>query len=182
MYLTIITLPLLGSIASGFLGRKLGVTGAQIITTSLVRATARLLWQVLQYGVIWVGQIKGIGLTLMEVIIHLIRSQEDNSMPKKGDEGVNKQHLQVLSSIVLPIPCDFIRWSSKLNWMTFRGSLTHSINDLIKTGASLRSRLLGYLANRKRADIPIGGNRVRKLLTNQEVKNLNRSKRYRWSP
>lgn len=48
--------------------------------------------------------------------------------------------------------------------------MTHSINDLIKTGASLRSRLLGYLANRKRADIPIGGNRVRKLLTNQEGK------------
>lgn len=47
--------------------------------------------------------------------------------------------------------------------------MTHSINDLIKTGASLRSRLLGYLANRKRADIPIDGNRVRKLLTNQEV-------------
>ena len=52
---------------------------------------------------------KGIGLTLLEVIIQLIRSQEDNSMPKKGDEGVNKQHLQVLSSIVLPIPCDLIR-------------------------------------------------------------------------
>ena len=42
MYLTIITLPLLGSIASGFLGRKLGVTGAQIITTSLVIITTLL--------------------------------------------------------------------------------------------------------------------------------------------
>jgi len=42
MYLTIITLPLLGSIASGLLGRKLGVTGAQIITTSLVIITTLL--------------------------------------------------------------------------------------------------------------------------------------------
>jgi len=32
MYLSILILPLLGSIASGFFGRKLGVTGSQIIT------------------------------------------------------------------------------------------------------------------------------------------------------
>ena len=37
MYLSIIFLPLLGSIVSGFLGRKVGVTGSQIITcTSLI--------------------------------------------------------------------------------------------------------------------------------------------------
>jgi NADH-ubiquinone oxidoreductase chain 5 len=42
MYLTIITLPLLGSIASGLFGRKLGVTGAQVITTSLVIITTLL--------------------------------------------------------------------------------------------------------------------------------------------
>jgi NADH-ubiquinone oxidoreductase chain 5 len=32
MYLSIIILPLLGSIVSGFFGRKAGVSGAQIIT------------------------------------------------------------------------------------------------------------------------------------------------------
>ena len=32
MYLTILILPLLGSIVSGFFGRKVGVTGAQLIT------------------------------------------------------------------------------------------------------------------------------------------------------
>ena len=32
MYLAIITLPLLGSIVSGFFGRKIGVRGAQLIT------------------------------------------------------------------------------------------------------------------------------------------------------
>jgi NADH-ubiquinone oxidoreductase chain 5 len=32
MYLVLIVLPLLGSIVSGFLGRKVGVVGAQIIT------------------------------------------------------------------------------------------------------------------------------------------------------
>jgi NADH-ubiquinone oxidoreductase chain 5 len=32
MYLSIIILPLLGSIVSGFFGRKAGVSGAQLIT------------------------------------------------------------------------------------------------------------------------------------------------------
>jgi NADH-ubiquinone oxidoreductase chain 5 len=32
MYLTILILPLLGSFVSGFLGRKIGVTGSHIIT------------------------------------------------------------------------------------------------------------------------------------------------------
>jgi NADH-ubiquinone oxidoreductase chain 5 len=42
MYLALITLPLLGSIASGLFGRKLGVTGSQLITTSLVIITTIL--------------------------------------------------------------------------------------------------------------------------------------------
>jgi NADH-ubiquinone oxidoreductase chain 5 len=36
MYLSIIILPLLGSIVSGFFGRKVGVSGSQIITCSSV--------------------------------------------------------------------------------------------------------------------------------------------------
>ena len=39
MYLTIIILPLLGSIVSGFFGRKVGITGAQLITCSSVVIT-----------------------------------------------------------------------------------------------------------------------------------------------
>lgn len=39
MYLAIIVLPLLGSIVSGFLGRKVGISGAQIITTFCVMLT-----------------------------------------------------------------------------------------------------------------------------------------------
>ena len=39
MYLTIITLPLLGSIFSGFFGSKIGVTGSQLITCSLLIIT-----------------------------------------------------------------------------------------------------------------------------------------------
>jgi NADH-ubiquinone oxidoreductase chain 5 len=42
MYLTLITLPLLGSIVSGFFGRKIGVTGAQIITCSCIILTTIL--------------------------------------------------------------------------------------------------------------------------------------------
>ena len=42
MYLSIIILPLLGSIVSGFFGRKVGVRGAQIITCSCVTVTTIL--------------------------------------------------------------------------------------------------------------------------------------------
>ena len=42
MYLTIIILPLLGSIASGFFGRKIGISGSQLITCTLVVTTTIL--------------------------------------------------------------------------------------------------------------------------------------------
>jgi NADH-ubiquinone oxidoreductase chain 5 len=42
MYLSILILPLLGSIASGFLGRKIGVTGAHIITCSCLTISSIL--------------------------------------------------------------------------------------------------------------------------------------------
>jgi NADH-ubiquinone oxidoreductase chain 5 len=42
MYLAIITLPLLGSIVSGFFGRKVGVSGAQLITSLSIILTTLL--------------------------------------------------------------------------------------------------------------------------------------------
>jgi NADH-ubiquinone oxidoreductase chain 5 len=42
MYLSIIILPLLGSVVSGFFGRKVGVSGAQLITCSSVIITTIL--------------------------------------------------------------------------------------------------------------------------------------------
>ena len=42
MYLSIIILPLLGSIVSGFFGRKVGVRGAQFITSLYVIITTIL--------------------------------------------------------------------------------------------------------------------------------------------
>jgi NADH-ubiquinone oxidoreductase chain 5 len=42
MYLIIIILPLLGSVVSGFFGRKVGVKGAQLITCSSVLVTTLL--------------------------------------------------------------------------------------------------------------------------------------------
>jgi len=42
MYLTILILPLLGSIISGFFGRKVGVTGSQLITCTCVMITTIL--------------------------------------------------------------------------------------------------------------------------------------------
>jgi NADH-ubiquinone oxidoreductase chain 5 len=40
MYLIIIILPLLGSITSGFFGRKIGVSGSQIISCGSIIITA----------------------------------------------------------------------------------------------------------------------------------------------
>jgi NADH-ubiquinone oxidoreductase chain 5 len=42
MYLTLIVLPLLGSIVSGFFGRKIGVNGSHLITCSSVIITTVL--------------------------------------------------------------------------------------------------------------------------------------------
>jgi len=42
MYLAIITLPLLGAIVSGFFGRKVGVSGAQLITSLSIVVTTLL--------------------------------------------------------------------------------------------------------------------------------------------
>ena len=42
MYLSIVILPLLGSIVSGFFGRKIGVSGAQFITCLSVIITTIL--------------------------------------------------------------------------------------------------------------------------------------------
>jgi NADH-ubiquinone oxidoreductase chain 5 len=51
MYLSIIILPLLGSIVSGFFGRKVGVRGAQIITClSVIITTVLALLVFLEVG------------------------------------------------------------------------------------------------------------------------------------
>jgi len=63
MYLALIVLPLLGSIVSGFFGRKVGVTGAQIITCVCV-VTTTLLAIVTYFEV---------GLNNIPVTIHLFR-------------------------------------------------------------------------------------------------------------
>jgi NADH-ubiquinone oxidoreductase chain 5 len=63
MYLAIITLPLLGSIVSGFFGRKVGVNGAQLITCMCVVVTT-LLAIVVFFEV---------GLNNIPVSVHLFR-------------------------------------------------------------------------------------------------------------
>jgi len=52
MYLAIITLPLLGAIVSGFFGRKVGVSGAQLITSlSIVITTLLALVAFIEVGI-----------------------------------------------------------------------------------------------------------------------------------
>jgi NADH-ubiquinone oxidoreductase chain 5 len=42
MYLTLLALPMLGAMIAGLLGRKIGVTGAHIITCTAMGTTALL--------------------------------------------------------------------------------------------------------------------------------------------
>jgi len=70
MYLAIIVLPLLGSIVSGVLGRKVGVSGAQLITCSSVIATTFLA----------VIAFIEVGLNNIPVSIHLFRWIDSESL------------------------------------------------------------------------------------------------------
>jgi NADH-ubiquinone oxidoreductase chain 5 len=63
MYLAIIVLPILGSIVSGFFGRKVGVSGSQIITCSCVIITT----------ILAIVTFIEVGLNNIPVTIHLIR-------------------------------------------------------------------------------------------------------------
>lgn len=63
MYLAIIVLPLLGSIVSGFLGRKVGVSGSQFITCSSVILTT----------IFAIVAFFEVGLNNLPVSIHLFR-------------------------------------------------------------------------------------------------------------
>ena len=70
MYLAIIVLPLLGSIASGFFGRKIGVSGAQFITCFSVVLTTTL--AILAFF--------EVGLNNIPVSIHLFRWIDSESL------------------------------------------------------------------------------------------------------
>lgn len=70
MYLAIITLPLLGSIISGFFGRKIGVTGAQIITCGSIIITTIL-------GAIAFFEV---GFNNIPVYLHLFRWIDSESL------------------------------------------------------------------------------------------------------
>jgi NADH-ubiquinone oxidoreductase chain 5 len=63
MYLSIIILPLLGSIVSGFFGRKVGVKGAQLITCVSVIITT----------ILSIGSFFEIGFNNIPVAINLFR-------------------------------------------------------------------------------------------------------------
>jgi len=63
MYLALIILPVLGSIVSGFLGRKVGISGSQLITCTCVIITTLLA----------IAAFIEVGINNIPVTIHLIR-------------------------------------------------------------------------------------------------------------
>jgi NADH-ubiquinone oxidoreductase chain 5 len=63
MYLALIILPLLGSIASGFFGRKIGISGSQLISCTCVIITT----------VLAIVAFIEVGVNNIPVTIHLIR-------------------------------------------------------------------------------------------------------------
>lgn len=89
MYLAIITLPLLGAIISGLLGRKVGITGAQLITSGSVITTC-LLALVAFYEV---------GLSISPVSIKLFSWVDSESLTI--DWGFNFDALTV--SMLIPV-------------------------------------------------------------------------------
>jgi NADH-ubiquinone oxidoreductase chain 5 len=70
MYLALIVLPILGSIVSGFFGRKVGVSGSQIITCSCVIITTLLA----------IIAFIEVGLNNIPVTIHLFRWVDSESL------------------------------------------------------------------------------------------------------
>ena len=89
MYLTIIILPLLGSIVSGFFGRKVGVKGSQLITCSLVVITSLL-------SIIAFFEV---GLNNIPVYIHLFKWIDTESLIVSW--GFNFDSLTV--SMLIPV-------------------------------------------------------------------------------
>jgi NADH-ubiquinone oxidoreductase chain 5 len=63
MYLALIVLPILGSVFSGFFGRKIGVSGSQMITSACVIITT----------ILAVVSFFEVGLNNIPVTIHLFR-------------------------------------------------------------------------------------------------------------
>jgi NADH-ubiquinone oxidoreductase chain 5 len=89
MYLTLIILPLLGSIVSGFFGRKVGVSGAQIITCTCVIITT----------ILAVFAFIEVGLNQISVNIELFRWIDADSLYIKW--GFNFDSLTV--SMLIPV-------------------------------------------------------------------------------
>jgi NADH-ubiquinone oxidoreductase chain 5 len=63
MYLALIVLPILGSVFSGFFGRKIGVSGSQMITSVCVIITT----------ILAIVSFFEVGLNNIPVTIHLFR-------------------------------------------------------------------------------------------------------------
>ena len=89
MYLALIILPLLGSIVSGFFGRKVGVSGAQLITCSSVIATTT--FAILAFF--------EVGLNNIPVSIHLFKWIDSESLNISW--GFNFDSLTV--SMLIPV-------------------------------------------------------------------------------
>jgi NADH-ubiquinone oxidoreductase chain 5 len=63
MYLALIFLPFLGSLVSGFFGRKVGISGSQLITSSCVIITT----------ILAIVAFIEVGLNNIPVTIHIMR-------------------------------------------------------------------------------------------------------------
>lgn len=89
MYLALILLPLLGSIASGFFGRKIGISGSQLITCTSVLITTFLA----------VVAFIEVGINNIPVTLHLIRWIDIESLNVSW--GFNFDSLTV--SMLIPV-------------------------------------------------------------------------------
>jgi NADH-ubiquinone oxidoreductase chain 5 len=89
MYLAIIILPILGSIVSGFFGRKVGVSGAQIITSTCIIVTT----------ILAIIAFFEVGLNNIPVSINLIKWIDSESI----DVSWNFQFDSLTVSMLIPV-------------------------------------------------------------------------------
>ncbi|PIM97131.1 NADH:ubiquinone reductase (H(+)-translocating) [Handroanthus impetiginosus] len=113
MYLTLIILPLLGSIISGLLGRKIGVSGSHLITCSCVITTTIL--AVLSFF--------EVGLNNISVYINLFSQKMiERKMEYRGSKSID--------SMIVKEQREYLHGVGSINLSNVRDIANYSINSL----------------------------------------------------
>ena len=170
MYLSILILPFLGSFVSGFMGRKIGVTGAHIITcTCLILSSILATFAFYEVGIC--GSPVSIYLTswvdseIMSISSMRVCMRDEDEIPVSPDSGgyldrygQRRWSIKVRKHDIISLPIQAINKSTKL-WgpdaSVFRPERWESPPHQIKAIPGLYSNILTFLNGN-----PLDGNRA----------------------